>query len=203
MIIETCGIPNANPPPGRPENCPQGMTEASRTIPPAIDTEIASRRSEAAIIFELSFRVITERIASGVAMAVYLCASRESINVLRGRRSLDSTNPQQFNNLVCGGRSTAAQPSEPTARLPAVEDRLPIVLDAEAAPEAGTAFNRQPQLATHRLGDLLRRRTKAAGTAKVNDDFRGQDSKFLSRTVCCSPATIGLTNKSFIDSRQL
>lgn len=110
---------------------------------------------------------------------------------------------EQFDDFRSSWRPAATEPTQPAASLPAVEDLAPVMLDAEATPKAGAAFDGQPQVAAHRCGDLLCRFFETACSAKMNDDFRGQGPKFLSRAVCCSPAMIELTNKSFIDSRQL
>ena len=89
------------------------------------------------------------------------------------------TRTQEFDDL-CGGRSsTAAQSTEPAVRFPAAEEDLPVALDAKAAPEAGTAFDGQSQLAAQGVGDLLGRLLESAGAAIVNHDERVQITRLL------------------------
>ena len=81
---------------------------------------------------------------------------------------------QQFDDL-CGGRSSAAaQAAQPAVCFPTAEEDLPGLLDAEAAPEAGAAFDGEAQFAAQCVGDLLGRLGEAAGAAIVNHDGRVQ-----------------------------
>ena len=93
--------------------------------------------------------------------------SWKSVNLAH---ELLGTRTQEFDDLCCGRSSTAAKSTEPAVRSPAAEEDLPGLLDAEAAPEAWTAFDREAQLAAQGFGDLLGRLVEAAGAAIVNHD---------------------------------
>ena len=80
------------------------------------------------------------------------------------------TPTQKFDDL-CGGRSSAAaQAAQPAVCFPTAEEDLSGLLDAEAAPEAGAAFDGEAQFAAQCVGDLLGRLGEAAGAAIVDHD---------------------------------
>ena len=80
------------------------------------------------------------------------------------------TPTHEFDDLCCGRSSAAAQAAQPAVCFPTAEEDLPGLLDAEAAPEAGAAFDGEAQFAAECVGNLLGRLGEAAGAAIVDHD---------------------------------